>query len=70
MRGQVDMKFGASGGHDAVAAQEFEAMLMKLDSAQQEFHNGRPAMRSGGGGLSRGRQAAKQYRKILNDKWR
>ena len=43
IRAQVDMKSGASGGHDTVVGQDFEAMLAKIDSAQQEFHNGRPA---------------------------
>ena len=32
----------AVAGHDAANDTEFRAMLVKLDAAQQEFHNGRP----------------------------
>lgn len=40
--GQVKEKSGAPSGHDTAAGQEFEAAMSKLDSAQQEFHNGHP----------------------------
>lgn len=42
-RAQVAGKSGDSRAQDTVAVREFEAMMTRLDSAQQEFHNGRPA---------------------------
>ena len=39
---QVDIKSGASPGQDTAVGQEFEAAMSKLDSAPQDFHNGRP----------------------------
>jgi ketosteroid isomerase-like protein len=40
---QVTIKPETSAGQEKASGAELESMLTKLDAAQQEFHNGRPA---------------------------